>query len=65
MAIVKLNSDQEHDEYQRLWHEIHQFLDSATAHLHPENDASIRQQLTDEFRFWRRPTIQGGSNDRN
>lgn len=50
-----LNGDDEHEFYQALWRKIHEFVDEQTKDLHPENDYNIRDRLTSEFRFWRRP----------
>lgn len=38
----------------KIWEAVHDLVDSMTRNLSEEDDEELRQQLTDEFRFWRR-----------
>ena len=38
---------------ERIAREVHKVVDRMTKHLSPEDDDLLRQQLTEQFRFWR------------
>lgn len=37
-----------------LWGEIHDLVDTKLSGIDPVVDASVREQLTEQFRFWKR-----------
>jgi len=52
--MTKEQADQAHEVKERLWAAIHDLVDTTLRDLTPEQQARIRDQLNDEFRFWSR-----------
>jgi len=60
MVIVKKESTMtsaECDEVYRLkeelWHEVHALVNKKLEKVSPTIDCEVRQQLTEDFRFWK------------
>lgn len=47
-------TEEEWELKQRIWEAVHDLVDKMTEGLSEESDSEIRQQLTEQFRFWRR-----------
>lgn len=45
--------DATHELKELIWGEVHLLVDTLTSGLNEEMDFDIRQQLTEQFRFWR------------
>lgn len=52
--MTEEQADQAHEVKERLWVAIHDLVDTTLRDLTPEQQARIRDQLNDEFRFWSR-----------
>jgi len=53
-------TEEEHELKEKIWVAVHELVDEMTKGLPEEADSEIRQQLTEQFRFWRRkPLICG------
>jgi hypothetical protein len=50
-------SDEVYELKKQIWSAVHDLVDAMTADIDPEIDDEIRQQLTEEFRFWRRHVL--------
>jgi len=37
-----------------IWEAVHELVDTMTRKVRPEIDEAVRQQLTEQFRFWRK-----------
>ena len=47
-------TDEEHELKEKIWLAVHNLVDSMTKGLSEDDDEIIREQLTDQFRFYRR-----------
>jgi hypothetical protein len=47
-------TEEEHELKEKIWVAVHELVDEMTKELPEEADSEIRQQLTEQFRFWRR-----------
>ena len=47
-------TEEEHELKEKIWVAVHELVDEKTKGLSEEVDSEIRQQLTEQFRFWRR-----------
>lgn len=45
--------DATHELKELIWGEVHLLVDTLTSGLNERMDFKIRQQLTEQFRFWR------------
>lgn len=52
-ARRRMNGDRRHELKEAIWEKVHELVNQLTADLHPDDDEEIRQQLTEQFRFWR------------
>lgn len=50
--------DRVHETKERLWVRLHELLDEELQHLPAEEADSVREQLQETFRFWKRQTRQ-------
>jgi hypothetical protein len=52
--LTPKQSDEAYELKEQIWSAVHDLVDTMTTDIDPEIDDEIRQQLTEEFRFWRR-----------
>ena len=51
--MKKLDPEVLHERRQEIEAQVHLLVDLLTNDLHPEDDEQIRQNMTEQFRFWR------------
>lgn len=49
----RLGGDKLHERKEEIAQQVRELVDLLTNDLHPEDDEEIRQELTEQFRFWR------------
>lgn len=52
--MTEEQGEQAHELRERIWFAVHDLVDKMTEGVGPEVDESVRQSLTETFRFWRR-----------
>lgn len=51
--MQKLDPEILHERRQEIENQVHELVDLLTNDLDPEDDEQIRQNMTEQFRFWR------------
>ena len=46
-------TDETYEIKEAIWEAVHKLVDAMTQDLSPEEDEELRQELTEQFRFWR------------
>jgi phytoene/squalene synthetase len=51
----RLNGDELHRQKELIAEAVHRLVDAMTKDLSEDDDDNLRQQLTEQFRFWKYP----------
>jgi hypothetical protein len=49
-----MTEDEQYELKNKVWNAVHNLVDEMLKRTPPINETEIRQQLTEQFRFWRR-----------
>ena len=49
----EMTPDELHELKEDIYEKVHELVNSMTGHLSQDEDEELRQELTEQFRFWR------------